>query len=209
MGTAFAGIVRVPMTSVIMIFELTRDYAIIVPLMISNLISFFISRRFQPEAIYEALSHQDGIHLPRSGAHAARSSLRVMAAMSPELRTIEPQATVQEALDMIHSLAVGAWPVAGGKQFLGMATSSILETAAGQGAGHRPVTEILEPLPMGHLDADSFPHVHPDHPLDVALRRMGEKRLDVLPVVSRANVLEILGVIALPDVLRAYGIRSN
>ncbi|HXB72373.1 MAG TPA: chloride channel protein [Candidatus Acidoferrales bacterium] len=69
MGTAFAGIVRVPMTSVIMIFEVTRDYAIIVPLMISNLISFFISRRLQPEAIYEALSRQDGIHLPRSGAH--------------------------------------------------------------------------------------------------------------------------------------------
>ena len=44
MGTAFAGIVRTPLTSVIMIFEMTRDYAIIVPLMISNLISFFISR---------------------------------------------------------------------------------------------------------------------------------------------------------------------
>ena len=43
MGTAFAGIVRTPMTSVIMIFEMTRDYTIIVPLMISNLIAFFIS----------------------------------------------------------------------------------------------------------------------------------------------------------------------
>ena len=43
MGTAFAGIIRTPLTSVIMIFELTRDYSIIVPLMISNLISFFIS----------------------------------------------------------------------------------------------------------------------------------------------------------------------
>ena len=45
MGTAFAGIVRTPLTSVIMIFEMTRDYSIIVPLMISNLISFFISYR--------------------------------------------------------------------------------------------------------------------------------------------------------------------
>ena len=43
MGVAFAGIVRVPLTSVIMIFEMTRDYSIIVPLMISNLISFYIS----------------------------------------------------------------------------------------------------------------------------------------------------------------------
>ena len=47
MGTAFAGIIRTPLTSVIMIFELTRDYSIIVPLMISNLIAFFISHRLQ------------------------------------------------------------------------------------------------------------------------------------------------------------------
>jgi len=46
-----------------MIFEVTRDYAIIIPLMISSLISFFISQRLQPQAIYEALSQQYGIHL--------------------------------------------------------------------------------------------------------------------------------------------------
>src|SRR5215467_12183135 len=64
MGAAFAGIVRVPLTSVIMIFEITRDYSIIVPLMIANLISYFLSSRLQEEPIYEALQHQDGIHLP-------------------------------------------------------------------------------------------------------------------------------------------------
>ena len=42
MGTAFAGIVRAPMTSVLMIFEMTQDYSVIVPLMISSLISFFV-----------------------------------------------------------------------------------------------------------------------------------------------------------------------
>jgi len=52
------------MTSVLMIFEMTRDYAVIVPLMIANLTSFFISSRFQKQPIYDALAHQDGIHLP-------------------------------------------------------------------------------------------------------------------------------------------------
>src|SRR5579871_2532778 len=69
MGTAFAGVVRTPLTSVIMIFEITRDYTIIVPLMISNLIAFFISQRLQPEPIYEALAQQEGVHLPN--AHSA------------------------------------------------------------------------------------------------------------------------------------------
>jgi CIC family chloride channel protein len=208
MGTAFAGIVRVPMTSVIMIFEVTRDYAIIVPLMISNLISFFISRRLQPQAIYEALSRQDGIHLPSSGERAGRGTLRVIDAMLAETRTIEPQATIREALERIRSLAVSVWPVASGNQLLGLVTASHLESAADDGAGYGLVSEILEPVRTGHLDTNNFPHVHPDHPLDLALRRMGEMHLDVLPVVSRANVLELLGVITLPNVLRAYGIRS-
>jgi CIC family chloride channel protein len=64
MGAAFAGIVRTPLTSVIMIFEMTRDYSIIVPLMIANLVSFFISRRLQHDPIYEALALQEGVHLP-------------------------------------------------------------------------------------------------------------------------------------------------
>ena len=51
MGAVFAGIVRAPMTSVLMIFEMTQDYAVIVPLMIANLVSLFISSRLQRQPI--------------------------------------------------------------------------------------------------------------------------------------------------------------
>src|ERR1700751_5395111 len=81
MGTAFAGIVRAPMTSVVMIFETTRDYTIIVPLMISNLVSLFISSRLQKQPIYEMLAHQDGIHLPTAESRAAEGRRRVIQAM--------------------------------------------------------------------------------------------------------------------------------
>ncbi len=64
MGAAFAGIVRAPMTSVLMIFEMTQNYEVIVPLMIANLVSLFIASRLQHEPIYEALAVQDGIPLP-------------------------------------------------------------------------------------------------------------------------------------------------
>ncbi|HEY2432346.1 MAG TPA: chloride channel protein [Vicinamibacterales bacterium] len=63
MGALFAGILRAPMTSVFMIFEITQDYQILVPLMVANLLSFAISRRLQPTPIYHALLKQDGIHL--------------------------------------------------------------------------------------------------------------------------------------------------
>jgi len=64
MGTLFAGIIRAPLTSVFMIFEITQDYQILVPLMVANLLSLAISRRFQPEPIYQALLRQDGVLLP-------------------------------------------------------------------------------------------------------------------------------------------------
>ena len=63
MGTLFAGIIRAPMTSVFMIFEITQDYQILVPLMVANLLSFAISRRYQPTPVYHALLEQDGIQL--------------------------------------------------------------------------------------------------------------------------------------------------
>jgi CIC family chloride channel protein len=64
MGAVFAGIIRAPMTSVLMIFEITQDYQILVPLMIANLLSFRLSARYQPRPIYDALLEQDGIVLP-------------------------------------------------------------------------------------------------------------------------------------------------
>jgi CIC family chloride channel protein len=68
MGALFAGIIRAPMTSVFMIFEITQDYQILVPLMVANLLSFTISKRYQPLTIYHALLEQDGVHLPQRGA---------------------------------------------------------------------------------------------------------------------------------------------
>lgn len=66
MGALFAGIIRAPMTSVFMIFEITQDYQILVPLMVANLLSFSISRRYQPTPVYHALLAQDGIRLPQA-----------------------------------------------------------------------------------------------------------------------------------------------
>jgi CIC family chloride channel protein len=77
MGTLFAGIIRAPMTSVFMIFEITQDYQILVPLMVANMLSFLISKHYQPLPIYEALLLQDNVHLakhenPRHSGTTAR-----------------------------------------------------------------------------------------------------------------------------------------
>ena len=93
MGALFAGIVRAPMTSVLMIFEMTHDYAVIVPLMIANLASLFISSRLQKQPIYEALAHQDGIHLPDSKSRSGFGQRKVFQAMRNATETLTAQST--------------------------------------------------------------------------------------------------------------------
>ena len=145
MGTAFAGIIRTPLTSVIMIFEITRDYTIIVPLMISNMIAFYISRRLQPVPIYQALQAQDNIHLP-----------------------------TRESSDT---------------------------------GPHLLVTQVMKAAPADFPQgSEDFPHLHPDHSLSWAMQRMGESGLRTLLVVSRADVRQVLGVVTLDDILKAYGV---
>ena len=80
----------------------------------------------------------------------------------------------------------------------GLLTREELESAAEKGNPDAPVSTILK--------AGEFPHVHADHSLDETLDRLGANHVDLLPVVSRANVHQLLGVVRLQDVLEAYGV---
>ena len=204
MGAAFAGIIRVPLTSVIMVFEITRDYSIIVPLMIANLIAYFISSRLQEDPIYEALLDQDGIHLP-SGAKAREQLLMVGNAMRRPTLVFDAGETVAQASAAEDDL--GAWPVMDAGGLRGMVTAQALDMAMETGRGWESLGELApDPGPAEDLTEARFPHVHADHLLDAALRRMAQSGLDVLPVVSRTNVRELKAVVSLKDVLAAYGI---
>ena len=201
MGTAFAGIVRAPMTSVVMIFEITRDYAVIVPLMISNLVSFFISARFQKQPIYEALAHQDGIHLPAAERRQQDGRRQVQQAMRKATEVLKAELTAGKALEKSESSEFHTWPVCDERGVIGVISLKNLQRANSEGSGEKQLSDIL--------DQDEFPHVHEDHSLHLALDRMGVSQLDLLPVVSRANVNHLEGVVTLQDVLALYGVGSK
>ncbi|MFT3841538.1 MAG: chloride channel protein [Myxococcaceae bacterium] len=68
MGALFAGVVRAPITSVLIIIEMTNGYSLILPLMIANMSAYAIARRLRPVQIYDALLLQDGISLDEKPA---------------------------------------------------------------------------------------------------------------------------------------------
>ena len=197
MGAVFAGIVRAPMTSVLMIFEMTQDYAVIVPLMIANLVSLFVASRLQHEPIYEALAVQDGIHLPSAETRQRHGRRQVMRVMRTAGELLPAELTVREALELVRSSEFRTWLVTDRRGVIGVISVSWLE---------RELTESADKKLGELVDALVFPHVHPDQGLDLALERMGANQIEILPVVNRADVHKLEGVVTLRDVLDAYGV---
>jgi CIC family chloride channel protein len=211
MGAAFAGIIRTPLTSVIMIFEVTRDYAIIVPLMLSNLIAFFISYKLQPEPIYEALAHQDGIHLPAGASREQSGKSRVAAAMRSVPRPLTLDLPIGQAAVILGRAGVPALPVVDEEGLCAMVgTDDLNDAMAEEGGVQRPLSTLIDRHAVHrYSSAEEFPHLHPDHTLALALERMGTSRKSVLPVVSRANVRQLIGIVTVGDVLKVYGLADR
>src|SRR5579863_6808019 len=162
MGAVFAGIVRAPMTSVVMIFEMTQDYSVIVPLMIANLVSLFLASRLERVPIYEALAVQDGIHLPSAEARKRHGLRQVARVMRPVSETLSSEITVGKALEQICSSAFRNWLIVNqqgesGRGVIGMVTLSTLEREAVE----HSTKKLAELVPE-----QTFPHVHADQGLD-------------------------------------------
>jgi CIC family chloride channel protein len=197
MGAVFAGIVRAPMTSVLMIFEMTQDYAVIVPLMIANLVSLFISSRLQRQPIYDALAVQDGIHLPTAETRHRHGQRQVTRVMHTATELLPSEITVEEALERVRSSEFRTWLVTDRRGVVGLINLPTLERERAEGAA-KNLGELVDGL--------VFPHVHQDQGLDLALERMGANQIDILPVVSRADVHKLEGIVTLHDVLDSYGV---
>lgn len=198
MGTAFAGIIRTPFTSVIMIFELTRDYSIIVPLMISNMIAFFVSQQLQREPIYDALARQEGVLLPNNDDEREEPAyLLVGNVMRPCEQPFPPGLDVDAALAKMSELGVYQWPVVRDDALLGLVSEQAL----------KEVRFDTAPAVRDALPADgNYPFVHVDNTVGQVLERMGQEHVELLPVVSRANVRQLLGVITFADAVKAFGV---
>ena len=194
MGTLFAGFLRAPMTSVFMILEVSGNYGIIVPVIVSNTIAYLISRAFQRTPIFDLLSIQDGVHLPSMEEEREAAILRVEDAMRPPKfpplltsTSIADAIALADGSDERFLLVVdpaGTWSGVPLARLYGLQQS---------GAGGQALSQAgLSPVRV----------LHPDHPLDVALRRIED--YPVLPVVHRANIHEMIGVISVQDIVEAY-----
>jgi CIC family chloride channel protein len=194
MGTMFAGILRAPMTSVFMIVEVSGNYSIILPVMISNTLAYVVSRQFQRHPLFDVLGRQDGTDLPSMEeereveTHTVEDAMRpVDDAMLDGSESIERavQRAEQAAAEFfLVNLGAGAWG--------GISRQALLERCAEDAT--RSLASTIVPL--------ARPYLYPDQSVESALRVLQER--PVLPVVHRADPSLVVGMLALDDVLRLY-----
>lgn len=176
MGALFAGIIRAPMTSVFMIFEITQDYQIVVPLMVANLTSYMISRRYQPVPVYHALLEQDGVILPPPGSLKTPDRWTAGDVMRRDVLLLSPRHSVDEAALDTHGRAERAFLVGTEAGILGAVTIDDLRAAVAGGAGATSIVALTRPVPAPLFEGDfhdavldrlaahsgPVPVVHPD-----------------------------------------------
>ncbi len=194
MGTLFAGIIRAPMTSVFMIFELTQDYQVLVPLMIANMISFLISSRYQPIPLYRELLHQDHVHLPKVGFRKPAGTWRARDIMTSEFVLLSPVISVEDAARVATEDGAGCFLVGDNGLYSGLVTRVQIEQALQSGLAATPISTLV---------IKDYAHVHPDQPLELVLERIG-KNPGILPVVSRSEVRHVEGVITPQTMIQRF-----
>jgi chloride channel protein, CIC family len=195
MGVLFAAFLRVPLTSVFMVLEVSGNYSIVLPVILANTLAYLLSRSIQPYPIFETFTHQDGLDLPSMEEQREESVLHLEDAVRPVNLPIFPcPAPLQEvsaelqrvdAPCLLVKLGDGSWYSMGRNEFASCAAAYTSDT---------PIERALKP--------DRVPLLFPDMPLDSAIPYFA--RWHVLPIQNRASRGILEGVVSLEDVLSRY-----
>ena len=195
MGVLFAAFLRVPLTSVFMVLEVSGNYSIVLPVILANTIAYLVSRGLQPYPILETFTHQDGLDLPSMEEQREEMVLHLEDAFRPVTFPVFPgNATLQEVSQqlgqadapiLLVKLHDGSWYSMNRNEFTSLAAIQTPDT---------PLERALKP--------DRVPLLFPDLPLDSAIPYLS--RWPVLPIQNRASKGILEGVVSLDDVLGRY-----
>jgi chloride channel protein, CIC family len=195
MGVLFAAFLRVPLTSVFMVLEVSGNYSIVLPVILANTIAYLVSRALQPFPIFETFTHQDGLDLPSMEEQREESVLHLEDALRPvsfpifpgssTLQEVSAQLASADAPVLLVKLRDGSWYSMNRAEYTSTAATQTPDTA---------LERTLKP--------DRTPLLFPDLPLDSAIPYFA--RWPVLPIHNRASRGTLEGMVTLDDVLGRY-----
>lgn len=198
MGAVLAGAIHAPITGLMLPFEMTQDYRIILPLMFAVVVSTVVARWLERESVYTLKLKQRGVDLYGARNVNLMSHILAQDAMTPlsELRIVratDSLATLASAFEqtMHHGFIV----LDQADELFGVVTLTDLEEALAKNASAKTVAEICTRQVVTVLA---------DETLDDALRHFGAMDVGRIPVVSRRKPRQPLGLLRRADIINAY-----
>jgi CIC family chloride channel protein len=197
MAAVFAGAAHAPITAVIILFEMTNDYRIILPLMLAVVVSTLLSQKLYRESIYTLKLARRGVRLEHGRDIDVMQGVLVGEAMTTSIDTVDADLTLAELDLAFRETHHHGFPVlnANGELF-GVVTIQDLERAKERGS--------IEGLRVHNIATRGMLLAYPDEPVWTALKRLGVRDVGRLPVVDRQDPKRLVGIIRRHDIVRAY-----
>jgi chloride channel protein, CIC family len=199
MAAVLAGAVHAPLTAIILLFEMTNDYHIILPLMFAVAVSLWLSQRLQRDSVYVHGLARKGIRIQHGRDIEVLESLTVGEVMQTEVTPLHELDALTTAADVFMQTRHHGLPVINGKsELVGILTVQDIERVqANSGIVSQTVGEVC---------TRELLVTYPDETIGTALRRMGARDIGRLPVVARDRPRQLIGVLRRTDLVRAYDI---
>lgn len=201
MGAVFSGAARAPITSIIILFEMTRDYSIILPLMTAVVISTVAAQLLSRENIYTIKLMRRGVDVQREAGGYLMETATVADAMDRYPLTVPADMGLHDLAGFfVESGGMGAPVVDDGGRLVAMVSTADLQPY---------LNRMDEGLRVIDIATKEVEHVHPDESLHQVISRPDAWQRHQFPVVAREDLSRLLGVLRRSDILRAYGLAAG
>lgn len=199
MAAVFSATARAPLTAMLIVFEMSNDYLIILPLMVAGVTACYFAQWLHPESIYTLKLSKRGIRFSEGRDMDIMQGVRVSEVMKINPLTIHKDKPLYELMSLFQESNILGFPVMeDNTRLYGIVTLQDLHKLQSR--------DDFSPLHMTVKDVTIVDPitVFSDEPIWVAIQKMAPRDLARLPVIDREGSNKLLGVISRSDILRAY-----
>ncbi|MDZ8050910.1 MAG: chloride channel protein [Aulosira sp. ZfuVER01] len=199
MGGFFSAVSKVPITAIVIVFEMTTDFNLVLPLMIVSVTSYLVADKVVPGSLYEKLLQLNGITLAKNlPVEGILTTLSAKDVMQQRVETLDVEMTIDEAIQAFSRSHHRGFPVVEEGKLVGIVTQTdLLKIRDRQSQSETAIKEIMTSSPIS---------VTPTHNLRNVLYLLDRYQISRLPVVEGRK---LIGIITRADIIRAEADHLN
>ncbi|WP_042490591.1 chloride channel protein [Anabaena sp. PCC 7108] len=190
MGGFFSAVSKVPMTAIVIVFEMTTDFNLVLPLMIVSVTSYLVADQVVPGSLYDKLLQLNGIKIQKDAPiEGILTQLTAQDVMQQRVETLDAEICIDEVMQAFSRSHHRGFPVVENNKLVGIITQSDLQNL--YPFKHTPLREMMTPKPVT---------VTPKQTLSNVLYLLDRYQISRLPVVDGQR---LIGIITRADIIRA------